>query len=72
VRRRLIDNEMGFQLVPWWLPLEQQLGKQVAGVMSPGGGVDWNFGRKRGLWLCVISPHHCARLLFGFGSLKMI
>jgi hypothetical protein len=40
---------MGFQLVPWWPALEQQLGKQVAGVMALGGGVDWNFGRKRGL-----------------------
>ncbi len=48
-RFAMIDNGMGFQLVPWRPALEQQLGKQVAGVMSPGGGVDWNFGRKRGL-----------------------
>ncbi len=50
-RFAMIDDGMGFQLVPWRPALEQQLGKQVAGVMSPGGGVDWNFGRKRGLGL---------------------
>jgi type IV secretory pathway VirD2 relaxase len=48
-RFAMIDDGMGFQLVPWRPALEQQLGKQVAGVMAPGGGVDWNFGRKRGL-----------------------
>jgi hypothetical protein len=50
-RFAMIDDGMGFQLVPWRPALEQQLGKQVAGVMTPGGGVDWNFGRKRGLGL---------------------
>jgi type IV secretory pathway VirD2 relaxase len=48
-RFAMIEDGMGFQLVPWRPALEQQLGKHVAGVMSPGGGVDWNFGRKRGL-----------------------
>ncbi len=48
-RFAMIDDGMGFQLVPWRPALEQQLGKQVAGVMSPGGAVDWSFGRKRGL-----------------------
>lgn len=50
-RFAMIDDGMGFQLVPWRPALEQQLGKHVAGVMAPGGGVDWNFGRKRGLGL---------------------
>jgi len=50
-RFAMIDDGMGFQLVPWRPALEQQLGKHVAGVMAPGGGVDWNFGRKRGLAL---------------------
>ncbi len=50
-RFAVIDDGMGFQLVPWRPALEQQLGKQVAAVMSPGGGVDWNFDRKRGLAL---------------------
>jgi hypothetical protein len=50
-RFAMIDDGMGFQLVPWRPALEQQLGKQVAGVMAPGGGVDWGFGRTRGISL---------------------
>ncbi|MBV8340095.1 MAG: DUF3363 domain-containing protein, partial [Candidatus Eremiobacteraeota bacterium] len=48
-RFAMIDDGMGFQLVPWRPSLEQQLGRQVTGVMAPGGNVDWSFGRKRGL-----------------------
>jgi type IV secretory pathway VirD2 relaxase len=48
-RFAMIDDGLGFQLVPWRPALEQQLGRQVAGVMLPSGGVDWSFGRKRGL-----------------------
>jgi hypothetical protein len=48
-RFAMIDDGMGFQLVPWRPALEQQLGHQVSGVMAPGGNVDWNFGRKRGI-----------------------
>jgi type IV secretory pathway VirD2 relaxase len=50
-RFAMIDDGLGFQLVPWRPALEQQLGRQVSGVMMPGGGVDWSFGRKRGLGL---------------------
>ena len=51
-RFAMIDDGLGFQLVPWRPALEQQLGRQVAGVMSHAGGVDWSFGRKRvlGIW----------------------
>jgi type IV secretory pathway VirD2 relaxase len=48
-RFAMIDDGMGFQLVPWRPALEQQLGRHISGVMSPGGGVEWTFGRKRGL-----------------------
>ena len=48
-RFAMIDDGMGFQLVPWRPALEQQLGRQVTGVMAPGGKVDWNFWRKRGI-----------------------
>ena len=48
-RFAMIDDGVGFQLVPWRPALEQQLGKQVGGVVPPGGGVEWNFGHKRGL-----------------------
>ena len=48
-RFAMIDDGMGFQLVPWQPTFEQQLGHRVTGVMAPGGNIDWNFGRKRGL-----------------------
>jgi hypothetical protein len=50
-RFAMIDDGLGFQLVPWRPALEQQLERQVSGVVMPGGGVDWSFGRKRGLGL---------------------
>ncbi len=50
-RFAMIDDGMGFQLVPWRPALEQQLGRYVSGAIAPGGGVDWNFGRKRGIGL---------------------
>ncbi len=48
-RFAMIDNGLGFELVPWRPALEQHLGRQVSGVVQPSGGVDWSFGRKRGL-----------------------
>ncbi len=48
-RFAIIDNGLGFELVPWKPALEEHLGRQVSGVVLPGGGVDWSFGRKRGL-----------------------
>ena len=48
-RFAMLDDGLGFQLVPWRPALEQKLGQHVAGTMSPGGAVDWSFGRKRGL-----------------------
>ena len=50
-RFAMIDDGLGFQLVPWRPALEQKLGQQVSGTMLPGGSVDWSFGRKRGLGL---------------------
>jgi type IV secretory pathway VirD2 relaxase len=50
-RFAMIDNGLGFQLVPWRPALEQQLGRQVSGVMMSGGRVDWSFGRTQGLSL---------------------
>ena len=48
-RFAMIDDGLGFQLVPWRPALEQKLGQHVAGTMTPGGVVDWSFGRRRGL-----------------------
>lgn len=50
-RFAMIDDGLGFRLVPWASALEQQLGRQVAGVVRDGGGIDLALGRKRGLGL---------------------
>jgi type IV secretory pathway VirD2 relaxase len=48
-RFAMIDDGLGFQLVPWRSALEQKLGQHVSGTMTRGGVVDWAFERKRGL-----------------------
>jgi type IV secretory pathway VirD2 relaxase len=50
-RFAMIDDGLGFQLVPWSPSLEKQLGRHVAGLARSDGGIDWSFGRKRGLGL---------------------
>jgi hypothetical protein len=46
----MIDDGLGFRLVPWVSTLEQQLGRQVSGIVR-AGGIDWTLGRERGLGL---------------------
>jgi type IV secretory pathway VirD2 relaxase len=48
-RFAMIDDGLGFQLVPWRPALERHINEHVAGVVLPGGRVDWSPGRKRGL-----------------------
>ncbi|MEP7457624.1 DUF3363 domain-containing protein [Phyllobacterium sp. SB3] len=50
-RFAMIDDGLGFSLVPWTPSLEKQLGKHVSGVARGDGGVDWSFGRQRGIGL---------------------
>ena len=50
-RFAMIDDGLGFQLVPWRPALEKELGREVRGVIAPGGNVEWSLGRKRGLGL---------------------
>ena len=50
-RFAMIDDGLGFRLVPWTPSLEKQLGRHVSGVTRHDGGIDWSFGRKRGLGL---------------------
>jgi len=50
-RFAMIDDGLGFSLVPWTPSLERQLGRQVSGVVRSGSTIDWSFGRKRGLGL---------------------
>jgi type IV secretory pathway VirD2 relaxase len=47
-RFAMIDDGLGFQLVPWRPALDRQLGTTVAGTLTPGG-MDWTIGRSRGL-----------------------
>lgn len=50
-RFAMIDDGMGFQLVPWRSSLERHLGQAVAGTINARGGVDWSFTRSRTLGL---------------------
>ncbi|RUW84670.1 VirD2 family relaxase/mobilization nuclease [Mesorhizobium sp. M1E.F.Ca.ET.063.01.1.1] len=50
-RFAVIDDGLGFQLVPWTPCLEKHLGQHVCGVARGDGGIDWSFARKRGLGL---------------------
>ncbi len=45
------DGGLGFRLVPWSPTIEKKLGQHVAGVAKDSGGIEWSFGRKRGLAL---------------------
>jgi len=47
-RFAMIDDGLGFQLVPWRPALEESLGREVHGRVT-ANGIDWGFGRKRGL-----------------------
>jgi type IV secretory pathway VirD2 relaxase len=48
-RFAMIDDGMGFVLVPWRPALDKHLGEHVMGGVKPGGGIDWTIGRSRGL-----------------------
>lgn len=50
-RFAMIDDGLGFSLVPWTPSLERQLGKQVSGVARSGGSIAWGLGRRQGLGL---------------------
>lgn len=47
-RYAMLDDGMGFSLVPWRPVIEQRLGQQLAAKVR-GGGVSWEVGRLRGL-----------------------
>jgi hypothetical protein len=40
----MLDDGMGFSLVPWRPVIEQRLGQHIAAVVR-GGGVSWELGR---------------------------
>jgi hypothetical protein len=47
----MIDNGLGFQLVPWLPLLEKHIGRHITGLQREDGGIEWTFGRNRGLSL---------------------
>jgi type IV secretory pathway VirD2 relaxase len=47
-RLAMIDDGLGFQLVPWRPALDEHLGREVRGVVK-GNSIAWSFERKRGL-----------------------
>ena len=50
-RFAMIDDGLGFQLVPWTPSIEKHLGKHISGIARGNGGVDWDLGRDRGIEL---------------------
>ena len=47
-RFAMLDDGLGFRLVPWRPVLEQRIGQQLSATLR-GDHVTWNFGRQRGL-----------------------
>ena len=48
-RFAMIDDGLGFSLVPWRPALERELGRHVVRELPRAGGIEWTFGRQRGL-----------------------
>ncbi|MFP6365949.1 relaxase/mobilization nuclease domain-containing protein [Pseudomonas aeruginosa] len=46
-RYAMLDDGMGFSLVPWRPVIEQRLGQQIAATVR--GGVSWEIGQQRGV-----------------------
>ena len=45
----LVERSHELTLVPWRPVIERELGRQVSGIATPGGGIDWKIGRQRGI-----------------------
>jgi type IV secretory pathway VirD2 relaxase len=50
-RFAMIDDGLGFSLVPWQPVLDKRIGQHITGTMRDGGGIEWSLGRKRELGL---------------------
>src|SRR5712671_5789062 len=48
-RFAMIDDGIGFQLVPWQPVLDKRIGQHITGTVRDAGGIEWSFSRKRGL-----------------------
>jgi Protein of unknown function (DUF3363) len=47
-RFAMLDDDLGFSLMPWRPVLEQRIGQQITAT-TRGDQVTWSFGRQRGL-----------------------
>ena len=48
-RFAMIDDGIGFQLVPWQPLLDKRIGQHITGTVRAAGGIEWSFDRNRGL-----------------------
>ncbi len=51
-RFAMVDDGLGFSLVPWRPVIEKEIGRQVMGVMR-GDDISWQLGRVRGLGIGI-------------------
>ncbi|MBV8919119.1 MAG: relaxase/mobilization nuclease and DUF3363 domain-containing protein, partial [Bradyrhizobium sp.] len=47
-RFAMIENGLGFQLVPWQPILDKRIGQHITGLQRDDGGIEWTLGRNRG------------------------
>jgi type IV secretory pathway VirD2 relaxase len=50
-RYAMIEDGLGFSLVPWHSVLDQRIGRHITGVIRGDGGIEWDLARKLGLGL---------------------
>jgi hypothetical protein len=50
-RFAVMEDGLGFRLVPWQPILENRIGQFMTGIQRDRGGIDWEFGKRRGLGL---------------------
>ncbi len=48
-RFAVLDDGMGFRMVPWSSSIENKLGQHISGVMRSNGTIGWDLGRARGM-----------------------
>ena len=43
----MIDDGIGFHLVPWQPVLDKRIGRHITGTVRDAGGIEWSFGSWR-------------------------
>jgi len=44
----MIENRLGFQLMPRQPFLDKRIGQHITGLQRDDGGIEWSFARKQG------------------------